>query len=346
MEEKYDLSTYKYDIPKNLIAQKPLLSRDSSRLLVLDRQTGGIEHEKFFNIHNFLNPGDCIVINDTKVFPARLYGEKYGTRAQVEMLLLEKKSEFEWEVMIRNSRRIRLGDTMLFPEGIQAGVLEKDGKISRVKLNFSEDVLKTKLWKSGFMPLPPYIKQNILNKMHKKRYQTVYAQKEGAVAAPTAGLHFTDRVFAKLKSKGIKIVKITLHVGIGTFKPVVAHDIREHRMHSEYFEISGEASEVINSTISSKARVIACGTTSLRCLESAVSGGKIMPKSGYTGIFIYPGYEFKVTDALITNFHQPESTLFMLVCAFAGIDRIKSAYSEAIRKKYRFFSYGDAMLIK
>ncbi len=342
MDAKYDLSTYKYDIPRELIAQKPLPSRDASRLLILDKKSGSITHEKFFKIHDYLNPGDCIVINDTKVFPARLYGVKDKTDAQIELLFLEKKSEYDWEVMIKNSRRVRPGDTIILPENIKAVILEKSGKISRVRLNFTEEILKDKLWKSGSMPLPPYIKQDIHNKIHKERYQTVFAAKEGAVAAPTAGLHFTEKVFENLRSKGVDVVKITLHVGIGTFKPVVAKDIRQHRMHREYFEISESSAEIINKA----KRVIACGTTSLRCLESAVSGSKIMPKSGYTDIFIYPGYEFKIVNGLITNFHQPESTLLMLVCAFAGIDNIRHAYNEAIKNNYRFYSYGDAMFIK
>ncbi len=345
MNNIYDISNYSYELDESLIAQKPLLKRDSSRLLVLDKKTGKIKHEKFFNIHKYLNPGDCLVINNTRVLPVRLFGKKRGTGANIEILFLEFIKEKIAEVMMKNSRRIKENDFIDFPGKLSAQVIKKKGKTVELKFNMDEKIFLKILKKYGVMPLPPYIKEEKTANFHKQTYQTVYSKKEGAKAAPTAGLHFTDRLIKKLKEKGIKIVEITLHTGLGTFEPILTDDIRQHKMHYEYFEVSKKAVEIINKTIKDKKNIIAVGTTSLRTLEHCAENGKVLPLKGKTNLYIYPGYKFKVVNKLITNFHLPETTLFILVCAFAGIENIKNAYREAIKEKYRFYSYGDAMMI-
>jgi S-adenosylmethionine:tRNA ribosyltransferase-isomerase len=340
----YDVNTYDYEYPQELVAQKPLADRAASKLLVLERYSGKITHDVFRNIGKHLLPGDCMVMNDTKVIPARLYGVKESTGAKIE-ILLEARSGDNWIVMMKNSRRVKEGEEVAFPEGIRAQVIKKQGKTVEVKFNFKDMELMSKIWKAGVMPLPPYITENPESKEHNERYQTVYAASEGAKAAPTAGLHFTRELIEKLEAKSIKTTRITLHAGMGTFEPVTESDMRSHNMHSENFEIPHEAATMINSA-KKFGRVIAVGTTSLRALESAVKNDRVYYGSGTTDLYILPGYNFKVADALITNFHLPKTTLMALVCAFAGVENIKNAYEEAIRKKYRLFSYGDAMLIK
>ncbi len=345
MNNIYDISTYNYELDESLIAQKPLLKRDYSRLLILDKKTGKIKHEKFFNIYRYLNKGDCLVINNTRVLPVRIFGKKRGTGANIEILFLEFIKEKIAEVMMKNSRRIKENDFIEFPGKLSAQVMKKRGKIVELKFNMDKKNFFKILKKYGVMPLPPYIKEEKTADFHKKTYQTVYSKKEGAKAAPTAGLHFTDRLIKKLKEKGIKIVEITLHTGLGTFEPILTQDIRQHKMHYEYFEISKKAALIINRAVKNKKNIIAVGTTSLRTLEHCVKNGKILPLKGKTDLYIYPGYKFKIVNKLITNFHLPETTLFILVCAFAGIEKIKNAYRQAIEEKYRFFSYGDAMMI-
>ncbi|MEI7640521.1 MAG: tRNA preQ1(34) S-adenosylmethionine ribosyltransferase-isomerase QueA [bacterium] len=343
MEKKYDIHTYNYDLPEALIAQTPLEKRDASRLLILDKDTGTIRHKHFFDILDYLEAGDCLVMNDTRVIPARIYGYKEKTEAKIEILILEKIDAYLWEVMMKNSKRIKQDECIIFPEGITFTVKEKTGKTVLGTFNCEETELIKRLWKCGVMPLPPYIKEDVKGIKHKTRYQTVFAEKEGAKAAPTAGLHMTPDLLAKLSKKSIKTALITLHVGLGTFEPVMETDIREHKIHAERFEITKTAADTINSA----KRVIALGTTSLRALETAADEkGKIKPGAGLTSIYIYPGYKFKCVNRLITNFHLPESSLLFLVSAFAGTHNILNAYKEAVKEKYRFFSYGDAMFIK
>jgi len=343
--DKFSLSFYDYDAPLDLIAQKPAGRRDQSRLLTVNRKNNRIGHAMFSDIAGMLEKGDCLVINDTKVIPARLKGKKSITGASIEILLSSCIDNI-WEAMMKNSRRVKPGDFVEFGEGLKAEVTEKHGKTVSLKFNKSGSEFYGILNKCGEIPLPPYIKEGINHPGHMDRYQTVYAKNEGASAAPTAGLHFTNALLDEIRNKGVKIAKITLHTGLGTFEPVTAEDIRQHKMHEEWFNISKENADIINSARDNNKRIIAVGTTSLRTIESAADkNGRIEAKTGKTGIFIYPGYTFKITDALITNFHLPKTTLLALVHAFAGSELIKRAYNEAIKEKYRLFSYGDAMFI-
>jgi S-adenosylmethionine:tRNA ribosyltransferase-isomerase len=346
LKDIYDLSFYDYELPEELIAQTPLEFRDASRLMIVDRKTNTIKHDHFFNLPVYLNPGDCVVINNTRVIPARIYGNKEKTGAAIEILLSDQRKNGEWEVMMRNSRRINEGDIVIFKDGLSAVIIKKLGKTVLVKFNVDGQEFYEKINKTGVIPLPPYIKENTNASIHKQRYQTVFAKKDGAKAAPTASLHFTPELMKKIEIKGIAINEITLHTGLGTFEPVNENDITKHKMHSEDFEITNESAAAINICRKNGGRIIAAGTTSLRALESSAGdNGQIYEKSTSTDIFIYPGYKFKTVDCLITNFHFPKTTLLALVYAFAGVDLAKRAYKEAILQKYRLFSYGDAMLI-
>ena len=337
-------SDFYYDLPKELIAQTPVEPRDSSRLLVLDRRSGDIFHRRFSDIIDFLHEGDLIVANDSRVLPARIYGVKDGTGARVEFLLLRQLGGNRWETLCKPGKKAREGASFSFGDGIlRATVAEvKDDGNRVVDFDCDENFFST-LDKIGQMPLPPYITEELRDK---ERYQTVYSHELGSAAAPTAGLHFTDELMERIRQKGVKIAYVTLHVGLGTFRPVKVEDVTKHKMHSEHYEIPGETARLINETKKSGGRVIAIGTTSCRTLESvATQYGEIKPCEGFTDIFIYPGYEFKVLDGLVTNFHLPESTLIMLVSAFAGYDNIMNAYRTAVNERYRFFSFGDAMFI-
>jgi len=342
MDKTFNLDDYDYRVPQELIAQKPLDNRDHSRLMVLDRKTGKIQHDYFYNISEYFSAGDCLVLNDTKVIPARLFGSTKKTGAGIEILVLGRKAGRTWEVMMKNSRRVKAGDVVEFDEGTELKVIKKTGKTAEVEFNMNETNLIIMLWKTGTVPLPPYIKNDALQANHRERYQTVYAEHEGAKAAPTAGLHFTGKLLEEIGNKGIKTARVTLHVGLGTFEAIAESDIRNHKMHEEEYFIDTKNAAIINEA---PGRTIACGTTSLRVLESACRDGKIPAESGKTGIYIYPGYEFKKTNALITNFHLPKTSLLALVYAFGGMEFVKKAYDAAINEKYRFFSYGDAMLI-
>ena len=335
---------FDYDLPKELIAQTPLSKRDESKLLVLDKETGEVTHKKFYDIIDYLNPGDALVINDTKVIPARIIGEKEDTGAVIELLLLKEIGD-TWECLAKPQKRLKVGTIISFGGGIlKAKVSEiKDEGITIVKLIY-EGILMEILEKLGTMPLPPYIHEKLSDQ---NRYQTVYAKDYGSAAAPTAGLHFTKELLKKIEEKGIKIVRVTLHVGLGTFRPVMVSDVTKHKMHTEHFIITKEAADTLNSVRASGGRIIAVGTTSVRTLETVMQDNKeFVPMVGDTSIFIYPGYKFKAIDALITNFHLPKSTLVMLVSAFASRDKILNAYNIAIQNDYRFFSFGDAMFIK
>ena len=342
-----NLHDFYYDLPEELIAQDPLADRSSSKLMVLDKKTGRTEHRIFKDIIEYLNPGDCLVINDTKVIPARLIGEKEGTGAAIEVLLLKRKEDMAntWEVLVKPGKKATPGTRISFGDGKLVGeiidIVEEGDRL----IQFSFDgIFEEILDELGQMPLPPYITHKLEDK---NRYQTVYAKHEGSAAAPTAGLHFTNELLAEIEAKGVKIARVTLHVGLGTFRPVKVENILDHHMHSEYYEVSEEAADTINSVRQSGGRIIAVGTTSTRTLESvADTHGCIKPCRGWTDIFIYPGYEFKAIDCLITNFHLPESTLIMLVSALAGKDNVMAAYREAVENSYRFFSFGDAMFIK
>lgn len=339
-----DLKDFNYDLPEELIAQDPLEDRSSSRLMVLHKDTGRIEHKIFRDIIDYLNPGDCLVINDTKVIPARLMGIKEDTGAAIEVLLLKRNADDVWECLVKPGKKARTGARIVFGEGLLVGeivdVIEDGNRM--IKFHY-EGIFEEILDKLGQMPLPPYITHKLQDK---NRYQTVYARNEGSAAAPTAGLHFTKELLEKIKEKGVNVVSITLHVGLGTFRPVKVDKIEEHHMHTETFNISKEAADTINRTRAAGGRVIAVGTTSCRTLESAAADdGTIPARSGDTDIFIYPGYKFKAIDCLITNFHLPESTLIMLVSALAGRDKIMNAYETAVKERYRFFSFGDAMFI-
>ena len=338
------VSDFNYNLPKELIAQVPIKNRDQSRLMVLDRKNKTIEHKIFKDIIDYLQPGDCLVRNNTKVIPARLYGIKEETGANVEFLLLKRIDGDIWEVMVKPGKKLMPGVRVKFGNGLlKAEILEKleDGN-RKVKFEYN-GIFNEILNKIGLMPLPPYIHEKL---KEKDRYQTVYAKYEGSAAAPTAGLHFTDELFEELKEKGVEVANVTLHVGIGTFRPVKVENIEEHDMHSEYFYIKAEDAEKINKAKKEGHRIIAVGTTSCRVLESiADANGYVKEVEGDTNIFIYPGYKFKCLDALITNFHLPESTLIMLVSALAEKDFIMQAYEEAVKEKYRFFSFGDAMFI-
>ena len=338
------VSDFNYNLPKELIAQVPIKNRDQSRLMVLDRANKTIEHKIFKDIIDYLQPGDCLVRNNTKVIPARLYGVKEETGANVEFLLLKRIDGDIWEVMVKPGKKLMPGVRVEFGNGLlKAEILEKleDGN-RKVKFEYN-GIFNEILNEIGLMPLPPYIHEKL---KEKDRYQTVYAKYEGSAAAPTAGLHFTDELFEKLKEKGVEVANVTLHVGIGTFRPVKVENIEEHDMHSEHFYIKSEDAEKINKAKREGHRVIAVGTTSCRVLESiADENGYVKEVEGDTNIFIYPGYKFKCLDALITNFHLPESTLIMLVSALAGKDFIMKAYEEAVKEQYKFFSFGDAMFI-
>ncbi len=337
-------SDFYYDLPKELIAQTPLEDRASSRLLVLDKKTGAVQHRIFKNIKDYLKAGDCLVINDTKVIPARLLGERKNTGAKVEILLLRRMSDNRWETLVRPGRKARPGDRVVFGGGLlEAEITDvlQDG--NRLVRFYYDGIFEEILDELGQTPLPPYITETLKDK---NRYQTVYAKHEGSAAAPTAGLHFTNELLSEIENMGVAIAKLTLHVGLGTFRPVKVDNIEEHKMHSEYYCIDEAAADKINLVRENGGRVIAVGTTSCRTLESAADdNGRITAKSGMTDIFIYPGYKFRLVDNLITNFHLPESTLIMLVSALAGKENIMKAYEEAIKEKYRFFSFGDAMFI-
>lgn len=342
-----DLHDFYYDLPEELIAQDPLSDRSSSRLMVLNKETGEVTHRIFKDIIEYLNPGDCLVINDTKVIPARLIGEKVGTGAAIEVLLLKRMEDMNdtWEALVKPGKKCRPGARISFGEGKLIGeiidVVDDGNRI--IKFEY-EGIFEEILDELGQMPLPPYIKHKLEDK---DRYQTVYAKHEGSAAAPTAGLHFTNELLRQIEEKGVKIARVTLHVGLGTFRPVKVENILEHHMHSEFYMVTDETAEIINNTRKNGKRVIAVGTTSTRTLESAANqDGTLTAKSGWTDIFIYPGYKFKVIDALITNFHLPESTLVMLVSAFAGRENVLNAYETAVQEKYRFFSFGDAMFIQ
>ena len=337
-------SDYYFDLPKELIAQDPLEDRSASRLLVLDQRTGSIEHKVFRDILQYLTPGDCLVLNDTRVIPARLLGVKEDTGAAVEVLLLKRREKDVWEALVRPGKKLRPGARVTFGDGrLRAEILDVVEEGNRLVQFSYEGIWEEVLDSLGEMPLPPYITHKLLDK---DRYQTVYAKYEGSAAAPTAGLHFTKELLAEVEAMGVDLAYVTLHVGLGTFRPVKVDNVKEHHMHSEFYQITKEAADKINRAKESGHRVICVGTTSCRTVESAADEkGRLTACSGNTDIFIYPGYRFKVLDGLITNFHLPESTLVMLVSALAGRENILSAYREAIRERYRFFSFGDAMLI-
>lgn len=339
------VSDFNYNLPEELIAQTPLEIRDESRLMVLDKEKNVIEHKKFKDILEYLQPGDCLVRNNTKVLPARLYGLKEETGANIEFLLLNRIENDIWEVMVRPGRKLKTGTRVIFGEGLlKAEILDylEDGS-RKVRFEY-KGIFNEILDQIGLMPLPPYIKERL---KEKNRYQTIYAKHEGSAAAPTAGLHFTDELIEEIQAKGVKIANVTLHVGIGTFRPVKVETIQEHNMHSEQYYIKNEDAEIINFTKKNGGKIISVGTTSTRVLESvADSNGLVKEAEGDTNIFIYPGYKFKCVDSLITNFHLPESTLIMLVSALAGKEFVLDAYKKAVEEKYRFFSFGDAMFIK
>lgn len=334
-----------YDLPEELIAQHPLKDRASSKLLVLDKETGEIEHKVFKDIIDYLEPNDCLVLNNTKVLPARLIGARENTGGKVEFLLLKRTEGDKWEVMVKPGKKAKVGDTIEFGQGLlKATILEVVEGGNRIVEFSYEGIFEEILDQLGTMPLPPYITEQLEDQ---GRYQTVFAKHKGSAAAPTAGLHFTPELMEKIKQKGVKIVYVTLHVGLGTFRPVKVDDIKDHVMHSEYYWIEEETADTINQVKKSGGRVIAVGTTSSRTLESATDeNGYVNANKGWTDIFIYPGYKFKAVDCLITNFHLPESTLIMLVSSLAGRDNVLNAYEQAVQQKYRFFSFGDAMFIK
>ncbi len=338
-------SDFYYDLPQELIAQDPLEDRSSSRLLVLDRKTGEMEHRVFRDITEYLRPGDCLVVNNTKVIPARLLGVKENTGAGIEILLLKRKADNVWETLVKPGKKARPGARIVFGDGILKGeVLEVVDEGNRLIRFEYEGIFEEILDRLGQMPLPPYITHQLKDK---NRYQTVYAEHDGSAAAPTAGLHFTPELLEEIQAKGVRLAHVTLHVGLGTFRPVKVEDVSQHHMHSEYYVVEEEQARLINDTRAAGGRVICVGTTSCRTLESAADeDGILRAGSGWTDIFIYPGYRFKIMDALITNFHLPESTLLMLVSAFADKEKIMKAYEEAVRQRYRFFSFGDAMFIK
>ena len=338
-------SDFYFDLPEELIAQDPLEDRSSSRLMVLDKNTGEITHRIFRDITEYLHPGDCLVINDTKVIPARLIGAKEDTGAKIEILLLKRKENDIWETLVKPGKKCRPGAKVVFGNGeLRAEILEvlEDG--NRLVQFSYEGIFEEVLDRLGQMPLPPYITHKLQDK---NRYQTVYAKYEGSAAAPTAGLHFTKELLSQIESMGVEIARVTLHVGLGTFRPVKVENVLEHHMHSEFYQVTPEAADKINAAKKAGGRIISVGTTSTRTLESvAKEDGTIVPGSGNTEIFIYPGYRFRAIDGLITNFHLPESTLLMLVSALAGKDHIMAAYAEAVKERYRFFSFGDAMFIQ
>jgi len=336
------LSDFNYDLPQNLIAQKPLGKRDTSRLMVLNKETGEIRHGVFKDIINYLNKGDCLVLNDTRVLPARLYGVREDTGSPIEFLLLNRKERDIWEVILKPGRRAKVGKRFIFGDELRAEVLDivNDGN-RLVKFEY-DGLFENILDKLGEMPLPPYITEKLEDK---ERYQTVYSKNDGSAAAPTAGLHFTDELLNAIRAKGVNVAFVTLHVGLGTFRPVKVEDVHTHKMHSEFYVMDDKCAEIINTTKENGKNVIAVGTTSSRTLERIARNGRVTASSGWTDIFIYPPYEFKIVDKLITNFHLPESTLLMLISALAGRENVMYAYQKAIEEEYRFFSFGDAMFI-
>lgn len=337
-------SDFYFELPQELIAQDPLEDRSASRLLALDRKSGHVKHGQFVDLKGYLRSGDCLVINDTKVIPARLYGKKTDTGASVELLLLKRREHDVWETLVKPGRKAKPGCRLSFGDGLLTGeivdVVEEGNRL--IQFTY-EGIFEEILDQLGEMPLPPYITHKLEDK---NRYQTVYAKWEGSAAAPTAGLHFTRHMLEEIRLMGVEIAHVTLHVGLGTFRPVKVENVDEHHMHSEYYQIEEEQAQVINKTRKAGGRIIAVGTTSCRTLESAAdSQGVLRAGGGWTDIFIYPGYDFRMIDGLITNFHLPESTLLMLVSAFAGREHVLAAYEEAVRERYRFFSFGDAMFI-
>lgn len=339
-----DVKDFDYELPQELIAQDPLEDRSGSRLMVLDRQTGAVTHKIFKDITDYLEPGDCLVINNTKVIPARLFGVRVGTEAKIELLLLRRQEGDVWETLVKPGKKCRVGTQISFGDGLLTGeiidVVEDGNRLIRF---YYEGIFEEILDRLGQMPLPPYITHQLQDK---NRYQTVYARFDGSAAAPTAGLHFTPELLDAIRAKGVTVAEVTLHVGLGTFRPVKADTVEEHHMHSEFYRIEQSEADKINAAKAAGGRVIAVGTTSTRTMESAaLADGTIPAKSGWTDIFIYPGYTFRVVDALITNFHLPQSTLVMLVSALAGREHVLQAYAEAVKERYRFFSFGDAMLI-
>lgn len=342
--EPMKTSDFYFDLPQELIAQDPLEDRASSRLLHLDRKTGELSHHHFREIKQFLKPGDCLVVNDTRVIPARLYGHKVGTDALIEVLLLKRKPDDIWEILVKPGKKAKPGTVISFGDGLLTGeiidVVEEGNRLIRFSY---EGIFEEILDQLGEMPLPPYITHKLKDR---NRYQTVYAKHDGSAAAPTAGLHFTEELLEEIKEMGVNIAHVTLHVGLGTFRPVKVDNVLEHHMHSEFYVVEEDQATLINETKAAGGRVIAVGTTSCRTLESAVGeDGVLRAGSGWTEIFIYPGFQFQVIDGLITNFHLPESTLLMLVSALAGKEQILHAYEVAVQERYRFFSFGDAMLI-
>ena len=344
MTEGMNVKDYDYDLPEELIAQDPLEDRSSSRLMVLDRQTGDVEHRHFTDILEYLHPGDCLVINNTKVIPARLFGVKEDTQAKIEVLLLKRKENDIWETLVKPGKKAKPGTKLVFGDGLlTAEVVDVVEEGNRLIQFHYDGIFEEILDQLGQMPLPPYITHQLKDK---NRYQTVYAKYDGSAAAPTAGLHFTKELLQKVKDMGVDIAEVTLHVGLGTFRPVKVENVLDHHMHSEFYMVSQEAADKINRAKESGHRVIAVGTTSTRTLEAAADeNGRLHETSGWTEIFIYPGYQFKVIDALITNFHLPQSTLVMLVSALAGREHVLHAYEIAVKERYRFFSFGDAMMI-
>lgn len=346
MECKLKVELFDFYLPDELIAQVPLRERDASRLMVLDKKTGEIEHESFKSITKFINKGDCLILNDTRVLPARLFGTKEDTGASIEILLLKQQEDDMWETLVKPAKRVKEGTVLSFGNGVLkatcVGVAEHGGR----QLKFHYDGIFYEVLESlGEMPLPPYIKEQLDDK---ERYQTVFSREIGSAAAPTAGLHFTEEILAELKQKGVHIAFITLHVGLGTFRPVNAENVEEHEMHSEFYEVTEETAKLLNEVREGGGRIITVGTTSTRTLETVASkhNGKFVAERGWTDIFIYPGYEFKAADGMITNFHLPKSSLIMLVSALANRDIIMNAYETAVKEKYRFFSFGDAMFIR
>ena len=339
-----NVSDFYFDLPEELIAQDPLEDRASSRLLVLDKESGDVKHRHFRDVLKYLKKGDCLVLNDTKVIPARLFGTKVGTDAKIEVLLLKRKSDNVWETLVKPGKKMREGAEVSFGDGLLkgkvVGVVDEGNRL----IQFEYDgIFEEILDQLGQMPLPPYITHQLQDK---NRYQTVYAKHDGSAAAPTAGLHFTKELLEEIEAMGVKIAHVTLHVGLGTFRPVKVETIEEHHMHSEFYIVEEEEAKKINDTKKEGGRVICVGTTSCRTLESATGeDGILRAGSGWTQIFIYPGYKFKILDCLITNFHLPESTLVMLVSALAGKERVMAAYEEAVKERYRFFSFGDAMVV-
>lgn len=343
--KNFKTSDFYYHLPEELIAQTPIKERDHSRLLVLDKKTGAVEHKHFYDVIDYLNEGDCLVINETKVLPARLYGTRKDTGAVIELLLLKRIDDKCWETLVKPGKKAKEGTEIIFKENLLTGTITEVHEDGNRIIKFQyEGIFEEILDQLGEMPLPPYIHEKLEDK---NRYQTIYAKNPGSAAAPTAGLHFNDELLKKVEEKGIKIARLTLHVGLGTFRPVKAEFISEHKMHSEYYELTQTEADKINSAKIGGFKVFSVGTTSTRTLETiGDENGLVRAQSGWTDIFIFPGYEYKVVDCLITNFHLPESTLVMLVSALAGKENIMNAYNEAVKEKYRFFSFGDAMLIK